>query len=341
MVTVEQEVVRGLSNIIQKAVKPSIGALKTDEELKAFLDKLSKVPRLILEKPIQKEAVELLEQRKVKDKHILAKRTADVARLISLMSVYINDAININQKGSSNVSDITNEIESISIAKNSNNDLTKLQDKLLQAAKDIQKEMDIINNNFEENKDTIAKLEKKVQKLEAELKKTKQENTKDHLTGVLNRKAYENELEKLEDKYKRLKQDFAVVFFDLDYFKKINDTYGHSTGDIVLKHFATLLKKLTRHSDIIGRYGGEEFVVVISYNKYDELIGYAKRIKNIVNSNKFICGEHKIELTFSAGIELRSNCDTLETTIKNADKLLYLAKSTGRDKIILWNKEEL
>jgi diguanylate cyclase (GGDEF)-like protein len=178
-------------------------------------------------------------------------------------------------------------------------------------------------------------LEEKIKKLEKDLAKSKEESSRDHLTGLLTRRAYDEEIEKFDEHYIRDKQDYALVFFDLDFFKKVNDTYGHDCGDVVLKTFAQILLKLTRKTNIVGRFGGEEFIAAIKYNDEAELIKYLKRIKILVTTNKFKYEDLKLDITFSAGVDLRSNHDSYEDVLKQTDALLYDAKEAGRNQIHL------
>ncbi len=329
-----------MSELFQKSLRPSI-ALKISDDLQSFSIKIGDSPSLIFEESIQQEMEKFIEQRFEVDKKVVAKKTADIARLITLMSKYLSDAIDSNKKGSSKVSNIKDEIRSIDISETSKAELDKLQTKLVNAAITIEKEISTVNKNLQNGRDEVSKLEDRIRELEEELQQTKKKNTKDYLTGTLTRRAYETELKKFDEKYKRLGQDFAVIFFDIDHFKKVNDTYGHNGGDVILKTFAKLLMKLTRDIDIVGRFGGEEFVVALHYKDETELEKYVNRIKNVVTKNKFLFLEHKIHITFSAGVEIRSNNQDLEQTVTNADNLLYEAKRTGRNKIIFWNKREL
>lgn len=337
---VEKKNLDKMSELLKQAMTPSI-SLSISDDLHSFSIKIGDSPSLIFEESIQKEIEKFIEKRFEVDKEIVAKKTADIARLITLMSKYLGDAIDSNSKGSSSVSQIKDKINSICVSGSTKDELNKLQTKLVQAAISIENEMQTVNSTLQSGKDEVKALETRIQELEKELHKTKEKSTKDHLTGTLNRSAYENELKKLDEQYKRINTDFAIVFFDIDHFKNVNDTYGHEGGDIILKTFSALILKLTRDIDVVGRYGGEEFVVAVHYKSIDELETYVKRIKNVVTKNKFIYKEHKISITFSAGIELRSNTQSVEETISNADKLLYKAKNTGRDKIIFWNKTEI
>ena len=163
---------------------------------------------------------------------------------------------------------------------------------------------------------------------------TKEEILYDFLTSVLNRRAYEVEAKKTEKQFFIFETNFAIVFFDIDHFKKINDKYGHACGDEILKSFAKILKELTRKEDIVARYGGEEFVALINFRDKIEVIRYIKRVKNAFLNSTFIYKEHKINITFSAGVTFRNNYNSIVDAQAKADELLYEAKDNGRDKVI-------
>ncbi|MEA2017934.1 MAG: GGDEF domain-containing protein [Campylobacterota bacterium] len=332
--------VNSMSKLFQDSLQPSI-SLSIGDDLNSFCIKIGDSPSLIFEKSIQKEMEKFIEKRFEVDKKVVAQKTADIARLISLMNKYLGDAIDSSKNGSSNVSSIKDEIQSIDLSTSTKEELDKLQTKLVQAAMSIEHEMSSVSKNLEDGKNEVVELERKVKTLEKELKETKLQSTKDFLTGALNRKAFEEEIKRFESWFKRDNKNYAIVFFDIDKFKNVNDTYGHECGDVILKTFSALLLKLTRDSDIVSRYGGEEFVVAVQYNNKDELNKYISRIKSVITTNKFIYKEHKIKITFSAGVQIRSNNKDIDETISNADKLLYEAKETGRNKIIFWDGKNL
>ncbi len=331
--------IQNMSKLIQESLHPSI-SLSINDDLKSFCIKIGDSPSLIFEDSIQQEMEKFIEKRFEVDKKIVAQKTADIARLISLMNKYLSDAIDSSKDSSTNVSGIKNQIKSINMANSTKEELNQLQTKLVQAAITIENEMTSVSKNLEDGKNEVTELEKKVKILEKELKETKLQSTKDFLTGALNRKTYEEEIRKFENGYKRDNKNYAIVFFDIDHFKKVNDNYGHDCGDAVLKTFASLLLKLTRDTDIVGRYGGEEFVVALQYKEKIELDKYITRIKSVITKNKFIYKDIKLKITFSAGVQLRSENNSIEETITEADKLLYEAKHSGRNKIILWDKRE-
>jgi len=329
-----------ISNIIQKGVTPSIG-LQISDDLKSFTIKIGDSPSLIFEDSIQQEMERFIQERFEVDKAVVARKTADIAKLIGLIGKYLSDAIDSSKNGSINVSTIKDEIQSFSIETSSKEDLNELQDKLVQAAVTMEIEMDSVNKNLKAGQGEITALEDKIQQLEMDLEISKKESTSDHLTGLLTRRAYDAEIKKFEDNFTRDNENYALVFFDLDFFKKVNDDYGHDCGDLVLKTFAHILQKLTRKTDILGRFGGEEFIAAIKYKDEEELVKYLTRVKQLVTTNKFKYKDIRLNVTFSAGVELRSAHNNYSDTIKKADELLYKAKETGRNKIVLGSGTEI
>ena len=306
-----------------------------------LFSKIEKEPNLLFKKEIQEKIEDFINKRFERDKKIVIERTSDISKLVLLMEEYLNEAISSNGSGSKNVLSIKERIESISIKEDGLEALTKLQNELIYAASSIEKEMNTVTNKLQTGRTKVQELEEKVNTLEAELSRTKTENMRDHLTGLLTRRAFSDEIKKIESAYERIKTQYAIIFFDLDHFKRLNDTYGHECGDVVLSTFGKILNKSIRDHDIVGRYGGEEFVAIIHFNLNRELLQFLKRIKTIVTENSFLYKDKKIKVTFSAGVALRSNYDTYDNTLQKADMLLYQAKENGRNKIVLENGMEI
>ena len=260
----------------------------------------------------------------------LVKQTSNIANILELVDNSLSQAITDGKKAYLSIDSIKKEIKKSKKQEN----LEELRDKLINASTDVEKEIYEINNKLKEGQEEVLLLDNKIRKLEEDLNKYKKESIIDHLTKLNTRRYFDKEIEKFEDEFKRDKKDFAVVFFDLDYFKKINDNYGHECGDVILKTFATLLNKLTRKTDILARYGGEEFIACIKYKNVEELNLYIKRIKNLVVNNKFTYKDLKLNITFSAGISLRKKYNSNEETVKSADSLVYEAKENGRNQIV-------
>ena len=159
----------------------------------------------------------------------------------------------------------------------------------------------------------------------------------DSLTRIYN-KGYL--LEALDAEFKRAKalhSDFSLLFFDLDHFKKVNDTYGHEAGDYVLKEFTSLIRSgYLRPKDVFARYGGEEFVVLLGNTGAKAALELGERIRAAIETHAFIYEGKRIPVTTSMGIaELTSVIESAQTMIKAADKALYAAKTSGRNRVVV------
>lgn len=326
--------VQPLVELLKQSVLPSI-CLDIDDEIEHLFIKIDATPELLFEKEVQTKIEDFIKQRVEADKKLVVEKTSDISKVVTLMGQYLNDAISSSGNGSKNVVNIKEKIQSIDLTKNGIKELSSLQDELVSAASSIETEMNTVSQKLETGKSKVEELEDKVKLLEEELTKSKNESMKDHLTGLLTRRAYDTEIKRIESYSQRHNTQYAVVFFDLDFFKKINDTYGHECGDVILSTFAKILDKNTRDHDIVGRYGGEEFVAIVHFNLNRELLQYLKRIKTIVTSNSFLYKGNKIKVTFSAGVAVRNNHSSYESAIQKADMLLYEAKEGGRDQIKL------
>lgn len=281
----------------------------------------------------------LTHDRITKDKYIFNEKSNDVKKLIDFISGFFKKIVNENKTTLEDITNIKDDLENLNLSSSSKNDLSILQSKLLLLAKDF--EQCVLSNSKinSENQNACNSLYEQIEKLQENLSKAEEEKSIDFLTKVLTRRAYSFEVEKIEREFKLFDSKYALVFFDIDHFKEVNDTFGHDAGDTVLSTFASILKKLTRQEDIVSRFGGEEFICLVHYNNKLEIKNYLKRVKNIINGNKFIHEQERIKLTFCAGVSFRENYESYEQTIKEADNLLYKAKNSGRDKILVDNKE--
>ncbi len=221
---VHKDRVNTLAQLFQKSITPSI-SVNLDDSLQKFSIKIGNSPELIFEEDIQKEMQEFITKRFESDKAIVKKRSSDIAKLLTLMGQYFNDAVKSSEDGSKEVSQIKSQLQSIDLKKDGVRDLGDLQSQLIDAALSIENEMLNVEAKFSSGKSKIESLEEKIQKLENELHKTKEDSIRDHLTGLLTRGAYEDSIKKVESYFQRNNTQYAVVFFDLDHFKNINDTY--------------------------------------------------------------------------------------------------------------------
>jgi len=162
-------------------------------------------------------------------------------------------------------------------------------------------------------------------------------SVKDALTSVYNKRFLEFTLEK----FTLEKTKFSVVFIDLDRFKNVNDQYGHRVGDILLKEIAQFLQRSIRNTDLLFRYGGDEFTILALNTSETEAEKMALKLLRLVREKVFEILGHKIQIAFSGGIASNydRDCSNLWEIIDLADKALYRAKETGRGKICIFNEE--
>ena len=158
----------------------------------------------------------------------------------------------------------------------------------------------------------------------------------DGLTQIYNHRYFQEQMIININNFKRYGQVFSIIILDIDFFKKFNDTYGHQSGDCVLKQVASILKKNSRTSDIVCRYGGEEMTIILTNtNKKDAEIT-ANKICQAIRNNKFtLANGEKVKVTVSVGVAtVGENGQTPQEIIEYSDKCLYKAKETGRNKVV-------
>lgn len=232
------------------------------------------------------------------------------------------------------------ELKSIIELIGSNPELTELTEFTLDS---LVKLNDSISDSIGKTVDFVKQnkmLHQEVQLLRQEIKVLKEESRHDSLTSALTRGAFDKELERFEEEYVLNEINYTALFLDIDYFKKVNDTYGHKGGDKVLKTFGEILIKMVRKTDIVGRYGGEEFVVLLRDENNNGLEGaevFASRLKELLKKHSIIFEHYRILITFSGGIYQRCKAKNAKDLITTADKLLYRAKNSGRDRIYIGN----
>ncbi|MBI4833541.1 MAG: sensor domain-containing diguanylate cyclase [Planctomycetes bacterium] len=157
----------------------------------------------------------------------------------------------------------------------------------------------------------------------------------DELTGIGNRRYTEINIRAKLDELKRYKWGFGVIFSDIDHFKKVNDTYGHDTGDEILKMVAKTMSSALRSFDFLGRWGGEEFVAIAVNVDKNELYGIAEKLRHLVEKSGLKLQKENLTVTISSGATLAHPDDTISSLIKRADKLMYQSKSNGRNQVTM------
>ena len=194
----------------------------------------------------------------------------------------------------------------------------------------------------EESQQQVYDMQTRMLSLEKEAESLKQvviEKNKqamfDALTAIPNRLSYEKRIEDEISRWKRFNTPLSLAIWDIDFFKKVNDTYGHKAGDKVLKTVAQLLNKRIRATDFLARYGGEEFVMLLPGTKQEETLRLVNDLREQVENCGFHYHGDAVTITVSCGISSFNEGDTVEKVFERADQALYKAKENGRNQCVV------
>jgi diguanylate cyclase (GGDEF)-like protein len=180
----------------------------------------------------------------------------------------------------------------------------------------------------------IYKINRNLRTVQTELKKANEllelQATTDSLTGLYNRFKHKDVLETEMKRTERYKSPLGLIMIDIDYFKRINDSFGHAIGDKVLQEIASLIRENVRSHEVVARWGGEEFMILAPNITLDETVHFADRIRSTIERNAFTGGG---KITCSFGVTAFIKGDTVEGLIKRADDALYKAKNNGRNRV--------
>jgi diguanylate cyclase (GGDEF)-like protein len=155
--------------------------------------------------------------------------------------------------------------------------------------------------------------------------------THDEKTGLYNNKFFETVFEMEIEKAKRGQQKLSLVMTDVDFFKKINDTYGHMKGDEFLKRLAEVIQKQVRGCDIVARFGGEEFIILLPETNLEKAKKFTIRLRTAIHSDKIL---KKFKVNVSGGVTEYKKGDSKKKMKERVDKALYKAKEAGRDRFV-------
>jgi diguanylate cyclase len=183
----------------------------------------------------------------------------------------------------------------------------------------------------------VEEAEARIHNLEAKLEQMSELVREDQLTGSLNRRGLEDVLEREMARADRCRLPLCIAMLDLDDFKKINDRYGHTAGDEALIHLVRVIKDTLRTMDVIARFGGEEFLIVLPDTGRDEAVQTITRVQRELTKQIFMHNHTRLLMTFSAGVALRAEGEDQAALVQRADTALYQAKKTGKNRVIAAN----
>jgi len=301
-----------------------------------FIDNLIKKilddPTVLKLDTIKNDIQQAIKLRVSSDKESLKEITNELEIILDRLSLRLIDMIGHSNSSNNEIKEIKSELEKY---KDSDEfDFNLIHKKLYTFAVALEKNTELFVNDLKSHSSEVEIMAKKIEQLESELAKVKESSREDFLTKLYNRRALDEEFNLKEAEFKRYNHNYSIAIFDLDHFKSINDTYGHDAGDIVLSAFAKILKREARELDVVGRFGGEEFMVILSETPIDGAETFAQKVRQSVEKTKFIYKDTRINVTVSVGVSERARNLNLESLIKSADEALYEAKDNGRNRVV-------
>jgi len=201
-----------------------------------------------------------------------------------------------------------------------------------QKSEDAASLLECVVDANEQLQQRLNEAEEELQEQSRKISSYMSEARTDPLTGLLNRRAFEEELNRRMSERKRHETDLSVLMIDIDHFKKFNDRYGHQAGDAVLRQVAELLCETMRESDVVTRFGGEEMAVILARSEIREACLAANRAREAVQRAHFVHDGRPLHVTISLGAAECLADESKQQLVERADQALYAAKQTGRDR---------
>ncbi len=319
-----------VAQIIIASLTPSIASGMNDE-LATISAQIRTNPELLTSDAMVEDLKHMIKKRVELDKKAVIAQIGELDSVIEHINLALARVIDTGEGNKEVLGAIQSELESINLKADS---FEVIHKKLLAVATSLEKETKILGEEMKKSKKRINELQEKVRILESALHKERKKSLTDTLTKLPNRRGIDESLHKMEAAFKRYNDNYSIVLFDLDHFKSINDTYGHDAGDMILISFAKQLRRYSRELDIVGRWGGEEFLVILPKTDKEGAYRFAEKLREVVGKSKFIYRGRRIPVTVSGGVSDRLSNPDIETMLKSADENLYKAKNSGRNRVV-------
>jgi diguanylate cyclase (GGDEF)-like protein len=257
-------------------------------------------------------------------KYLIAKERENAKQVFVAFTKTIRDMSESSGEFDEN---LTEQIEVIEAAENMT-DILSAKDVVLGYTKEIQTQTHAMREELEESKRNTCELTELLEQVESKA-------MTDSLTQVFNRGAYNMEIGKMIKQFKRYKEPAALIIIDIDHFKKFNDDYGHKAGDAVLTLVASVIEEAVRDTDVVFRYGGEEFVVLLNKIDFENAQKVAEKVRAEIESHHLTSKKAVLKVTASLGFSCFKEGDTETTVFERADKAMYQAKNSGRNRVAM------
>ncbi|MEJ5269268.1 MAG: GGDEF domain-containing protein [Hydrogenophilus sp.] len=281
-----------------------------------------------------REAEFRLEETLNRQAEIFAARRAAEAELKSLIAHFLDEIAGVTNLSA----DYQKELEEAADIIEKASDLAEvspLLQQLLQDTRAMHQEMSRSHRELAAAKAQAEQADARVKALEAQLAALSAQVARDPLTGLLNRRGLEESFAREANRAQRLGSPLCAALLDIDNFKQLNDTLGHQAGDEALVYLARMARTHLRAQDIVGRYGGEEFVLLLPDTPVDQAAEVIRRLQRALTRELFFYGDSHRVITFSAGVTPVLPGEALETALARADAAMYEAKRSGKNRVVI------
>ncbi|PAF43556.1 GGDEF domain-containing protein [Helicobacter sp. 11S02596-1] len=318
------KILKQISLVIIKLIQPCI--LEVSPEIKTLTDTLGTNPQAITDHNILK-TLEKVSDCRDQDCRLLKKSGKEIGQNANEVLLEIQVAIQNNNTYLKEIAKIKECIQK------DKKDFQEEKENLISVVDVLYQKIVEINAILKNKEEKIKHLYDKINTLSLYIKTIEEQSKMDSLTEVYNRKHIESIAEICERQFQSSAINYSILFFDIDNFKEINDIYGHAAGDKLLALFSKILKQNCRGSDIVGRYGGDEFLILMPNTGLERAKEFAKRICKIIEESNFVFKDKQIKITTSIGMTDRYSHSNKGEMIDSADRFLYKAKDLGRNRV--------
>ena len=318
-----------VAQVLAAALVPSIASGMNDE-IATISAQIRSNPELLTSQAMVEDIRYMIKKRIDLDKKAVSSQMTELDSIIEHINQALVRVIDCGESNYDAICKIQGELGDVNLETDS---FDVIHMKLLAIASSLETETRVLSDEMKQSSEEISQLRQKVRVLEEALRKERKKAGTDTLTKLPNRRSIDDFIQKQEASYKRYKDDYSVVLFDIDHFKSVNDTYGHDAGDVILSSFGKMLRRYSREVDFVGRWGGEEFLVVLPKTGREGAVRFAEKLREVVSKSKFMYKDVRIPITISGGIADRKSSQDMEDMLKRADENLYFAKESGRNKI--------
>jgi diguanylate cyclase (GGDEF)-like protein len=319
-----------IATLLVSSFVPSI-ASSVNDKIASLSEKIKNNPELLDSVSIESEVKNTILLRIALDKESVKEMVESLDGILDKLSLRLINMIESSDASTKEIQKIKHELEEYNEEPTKN--FKMAHKKLFTIAVALEENTQLLTKDLKDHSEEMTLLGKKVRKLEKELEKAKHESKEDFLTKLYNKRALDEVIEMKEAEFKRYGHNYTVVMMDLDHFKNVNDTYGHDAGDAVLSAFAKILKSKCRSVDVVGRFGGEEFLAILSETDTKGGVIFAEKVRKHVQKARFMYKGKRIEVTVSSGVSERARHVSSQAVINSADEYLYKAKHDGRNRV--------